>query len=496
MQKIAVIYEASQAVLSTFDLDEILRHILSILNDQFRLQHTAVLLLDSGTQQLVIRAHSGPFDNLVNSRISLGEGLIGTAAERKRPLYCPNVSEDPNYISSILSTRSELCIPLMLRNEMVGVLDCQSDQIDFFDSETIELLRLFSTQASIAIQNAQLHALERRRAIQLEAINAVARHTTAVTELRELLGKICMLIVQSFPADHVAVLLRERKGLVLSSHCGRLTPRMNEGDALPAEPGLCQQALATNAPVLVRDVQSAASYIPGFVETRSELVLPLISFGEAIGVLTLESAQVNGFQPADISALESVADICAAAIQNANYVEQVRQLAYRDGLTGVFNRRYFESRILEEIERANRYDSPLALIMIDIDEFKPLNDDFGHLVGDEVLKQVSTIFLQQTRKVDMVCRYGGDEFAIILPETTAPNAMAVAEKLLRVVAEARFPGVSRPVSLSAGIAELPLHGRTRNELVKVADRALYSAKQAGRNRVVLAPDGCLTICSL
>src|ERR1019366_4122758 len=109
------------------------------------------------------------------------------------------------------------------------------------------------------------------------------------------------------------------------------------------------------------------------------------------------------------------------------------QLAYVDGLTGVFNRRLFERRIAEEIDRASRYDSALSLIMVDIDHFKRVNDEFGHLLGDEVLRAISQIFLQALRKHDICCRYGGEEFVIILPETPGPKAVRVAEKLRSLV---------------------------------------------------------------
>jgi diguanylate cyclase (GGDEF)-like protein len=181
-----------------------------------------------------------------------------------------------------------------------------------------------------------------------------------------------------------------------------------------------------------------------------------------------------------------MADICAAAIQNAIYFERVRQLAYRDGLTGVFNRRFFEMRILEEAERARRYKLSWSVLMVDVDGFKVLNDEFGHLLGDEVLRQISAIFVQYLRKADVICRFGGDEFALLLPETIGSNAYEVAEKLRRCIAEREFPGVARPVSISVGIASFPNDGITRDDLIKAADYALYQAKQAGRNRVVLA----------
>jgi diguanylate cyclase (GGDEF)-like protein len=162
-------------------------------------------------------------------------------------------------------------------------------------------------------------------------------------------------------------------------------------------------------------------------------------------------------------------------------------LAYLDGLTGIFNRRYFEMRMAEEIERARRFHGGMAVIMADIDQFKVLNDEFGHLLGDEVLRQVSSLFHQQVRKIDVVCRYGGEEFAIVLSQTDASYAAAIAEKLRKAVESWQFPGVPRQVTISAGTAAYPYHGTTRDELVKAADAGLYAAKQAGRNRSRMTP---------
>jgi diguanylate cyclase (GGDEF)-like protein len=212
----------------------------------------------------------------------------------------------------------------------------------------------------------------------------------------------------------------------------------------------------------------------------------LVSFGQTLGVLVLDSSEIGAFNEQDKQPLESVADICATAIQNAHYVERMKQLAYLDGLTGIFNRRFFELRMAEELERARRFGAGMAVIMVDIDHFKRLNDEFGHLIGDEVLRQVSSIFHQQLRKIDVVCRYGGEEFAILLSQTNPEHALMVAEKLRAMVEEWQFPGVPRPVTISAGAASYSDNGSTRDELVKAADAALYLAKQAGRNRVFKA----------
>src|SRR5947209_17433251 len=138
MQKIAILYEASQAVLSTLDLDEVLRQILVIAREYFHLQNVAILLLNKDTQELSVKNQIGGLDQ--NVRLRVGKGLTGTAAQQKRPIYSPDVSNDPRYVSSSMNTRSELAVPLMVRDEVVGVLDCQSEHLNYFDEETIDLL--------------------------------------------------------------------------------------------------------------------------------------------------------------------------------------------------------------------------------------------------------------------------------------------------------------------------------------------------------------------
>jgi diguanylate cyclase (GGDEF)-like protein len=492
MQKIAILYDASQAVISTFDLDEVLSQILSILRDYFHIQHVAVVLLDPDTQRLRVRSHSGWDRESVSLELSLGEGLIGTAAKLKRPIYAPDVSQDRRYIASMPNTRSELAVPLIVRDEVVGVLDCQSEQVDFFDIGTIDLLTLFSTQASIALQNAKLYSAEQRKAEQLQAINTIARQTTAVLDVEELLHRSCKVILQSFAVDHVSILLLEDSTLIVRAHEGHLTPRIATGGELPRDIGLSARAIALGKPVAENDVRAISDYVPGFEETRSEMCLPLISLGETLGVMALESARPNAFTSADAQPLESLADICAAAIQNARYFEKIKHLAYVDGLTGMSNRRLFEKAIAEEIDRAERYGNELSVIMFDVDNFKKLNDEFGHLLGDEALRQVSNIFHQNMRKSDVACRYGGEEFVVLAPQTSGEHARIMAEKLRRAVEDFHFPGVPRPVTITAGVANYPANGRTRDELVRAADDALYQAKQAGRNRVLLAGSGLAT----
>src|SRR6185369_17005469 len=246
MQKVAILYDVSQAVLSTFDLDEVLSQILMIAKDYFRVENCAILLLDPADQKLKVRKEFGGNRIAQGVAIPFGRGIIGTAAKRKLPVYAPDVSKDSRYIKNFPDTRSELAIPLVVRDEVYGVLDFQSVQLDYFDKDTIDLLTLFSTQASIALANARLYSKEQRQRAQLEAINAIADQISKTNELDDLLQKICSLIPEKFSVDHAVLVLREgepdEQRLQMRAHAGRLTP-VSAGDyELPSGDGLCRTA--------------------------------------------------------------------------------------------------------------------------------------------------------------------------------------------------------------------------------------------------------------
>ena len=168
------------------------------------------------------------------------------------------------------------------------------------------------------------------------------------------------------------------------------------------------------------------------------------------------------------------------------YEEQLLEMNRKDALTGIFNRRFFTQKLQEEFIRGRRHNRPLSLIMIDVDHFKQVNDNHGHQVGDEALKALSTRLLDRIRKTDILSRYGGEEFACLLPETNGPSALRLAEDLRRIVAEENWVcrGVSLQMTISIGIAEGHPEMADGEALLKKADDALYEAK-AGRNRSIL-----------
>jgi diguanylate cyclase (GGDEF)-like protein len=170
----------------------------------------------------------------------------------------------------------------------------------------------------------------------------------------------------------------------------------------------------------------------------------------------------------------------------AAYHDEIYRMTTVDGLTQVFNRRYFEDAIERELSRSRRYSRPLSLVLIDIDHFKKINDTWGHLAGDAVLKDVARTVRTRTRREDVLARYGGEEFALLLPEIDLKGASLLAEKVRKLVEKHTFTfdGEDIDVTLSAGVATVQKKGEDAHELIRKADEKLYEAKSAGRNRVV------------
>ena len=183
-----------------------------------------------------------------------------------------------------------------------------------------------------------------------------------------------------------------------------------------------------------------------------------------------------------------IAGVLAAArdITERKRAEQAEELASRDSLTGLYNHRTFYALLEEETVRTLRFNRPVSLLMLDIDQFKAVNDTYGHQAGDVILKGLSDLLVKQARAVDRVCRYGGEEFTVILPETDADMAMQIAERLRAEVERQPIDiggGRTVTITVSVGVATYPQQADSLEEVVKAADVALYAAKQAGRNRV-------------
>ncbi|MGZ4839508.1 MAG: diguanylate cyclase [Terriglobales bacterium] len=225
------------------------------------------------------------------------------------------------------------------------------------------------------------------------------------------------------------------------------------------------------------------------VDSASALVLPLLVSNRALGSVQLFSRSPAGFTREDAQLLWILALVGENLLTREYANEGLITFAFTDFLTGLKTRGYFEQQLELEIKRSERKKTHFALLMADIDNFKQLNDTYGHHVGDQVLRDVSSILMKDMREVDTVARYGGEEFVLILPETGAPGAMLVAQRLRRAVEQAKFfagsPRATEHLTISIGVAVFDVDAQFKRNLIEAADAALYEAKRRGRNQVVL-----------
>ncbi len=250
------------------------------------------------------------------------------------------------------------------------------------------------------------------------------------------------------------------------------------------------EVIQSGQPLVIPDTRQKPSWVV-FEETawiRSYLALPICLHDRVLGLLRLDGDTPGGFSAEDAKRLQPLANAAAIALENARLFGEVQRLAITDGLTGTYNRRHFFELAEREIERGRRYGHAVSAIMLDIDHFKQVNDTYGHATGDQVLRAAAERCSESIRDVDILGRYGGEEFVVVLPATDLSGALSTAERLRQCVAETPIPTDRGDVTItiSLGVASNIQDNGDLAVLLNRADAAMYAAKQAGRNRVAVA----------
>ena len=216
--------------------------------------------------------------------------------------------------------------------------------------------------------------------------------------------------------------------------------------------------------------------------------IPLMIEKEVVGVLNINDVDQDSFNVGDLGFILNLSELIAMSISNAVLYEQTKKLAVTDGLTGISNRPNMEQSLLSEFERSKRYNSPLSVVLLDVDHFKDVNDSYGHQKGDEILVTFASILKKFCRANDIAARYGGEEFLMILPQSNAQGAFKIAERVREEIMKMSFVGNDSKFSVttSCGVAELNRdYMKNTDQLINVADNAMYEAKNSGRNKTII-----------
>jgi diguanylate cyclase (GGDEF)-like protein len=335
----------------------------------------------------------------------------------------------------------------------------------------------------------------KKTAQRLNILTDIVKTANSILEPRKVIELIMGKIQQLIPSEAWSMLMvdEEKQELTFEMALGEKGKDLSNLRVKIGE-GVAGWVAQTGKPTIVNDTSKDPRFARRFdtqthFQTRSILCAPLISRGRTIGVVQVINRQGGKFTQADLDLLLTLVEPCAIAIENAILFQRTEQLTITDDLTKLFNSRYLNVYIGREIKRCKRHGIPLSVIFLDLDGFKGVNDQYGHLAGSRTLSEVGGILAEAVRESDILARYGGDEFVVVLPETPPAGALVIAERIRKAVAGHAFlkdQGVEARISASFGIASYPDHALTPEGLIQKADQAMYRVKEKDKNGIEVA----------
>ena len=445
---------------------------------------------------IAFRGEVGEYDtiplDLLQTRI--GEGFTGWVAENGEPLLIHDANADPRG-ATIPGTdnvdESMVVVPMKYDDETIGVVTLSKLGLRQFDLRDLQLMQILANAAATAIQSARALESSKRAAARLQSLLGMSSELTQSLEASTVADVLARHLSEATvwtSAPSASGIARRTRSL----SWGFWPPREGEarvevfnlGDYPETRRVLEHQvtALIDRADPLA---DPAERRILGELGFEGLCMLPLVAKGQAIGLVELFGRRAIPLEPAQLDLARAMANEAAMALENARLYEAARDLADRDPLSGFLNHRAFHERLGEEILRSHRSRRPVGLLMIDLDDFKLVNDTLGHQVGDQVLRWSADRIAGALRASDIPARYGGDEFAVILPDADLSDAatLPVASSPPSPTRPSRSrPAAAVPIAVSIGVAAYPQDARTAGELIGAADEALYRVKRAAGQR--------------
>ena len=492
--KLNTIIKVATAITTFADSKEFCNTILNTIGVLFNVRTTMLLVREGSGDSFKAAGAFGYEKGLLEGfSVSRDEGLIKEAVVRNEVVSSSELldmlnSGFPNGFTSVK------IFPISAGNIVEGLIVILNTPISSHDED---LLRAFCNFISLAIDNRhillQCEAIEKICHASLHALYSIETCIDSADLFNIIIEKAAEIV----GAEQGSLMLLNEEGheIEVKATKGLNQAILSHVRIRPGE-GIAGSVLEKGMPLVVSNIEedkrtSRSNRVR--YKTKSFISMPLKVRDKCIGLLNLaDKADGSEFSDKDIKILEAIALYSAVAIERRVYYQSsvnLRKISITDSLTGLLNRRYFEERISEEMERSKRHGQPFSLIILDIDDFKRFNDTYGHLCGDEALKNTANEIRRCVRIIDIAARYGGEEFAIILPTTEKEDAGLIGERIRSEIEGMPFnikeaeKAVKQTVSL--GIASYPGDASSVEELINNADRALYRAKGLGKNRVVI-----------
>ena len=416
------------------------------------------------------------------------EGLPKNLADlvhTKKPVVIEELSSYADWREPVPPTASWAGFPILLHGRVIAIVNVQTTEMRLTPEAVTVIEPVVNTITLLIMRYEEGHELAVRNQ-QMNVLYQMAAAGTKTTDgqgLQDLLDHVLELIGRVLGYGQAIVLLYDshREMLVLRASRGREIGHADLEMDVHGGKGVTVRAFLSSKPVLVRDTRHCAEFVEGLWAALSELAMPLVSGGRCVGVLDLEASREGAFTRSDIRLLTPFASRLALLVDNQQKTKQLHEQATHDGLTGLLNRRMIDEMVPVELQRTYRYHRDMSLAMLDLDSFKAVNDNLGHEEGDRLLRVFSGCIRKAVRASDLVFRYGGDEFLILLPETTREQAERFLERLSDIACPELITTLGR-VSFSAGVASC-VSDAAAEDLVKLADDRLYQSKRLGKGHI-------------
>lgn len=452
---------------------------------------TAAVLTRHGSVWRAIKT-AGKYRDYLSSVNFNTSGAISDVLEKRVPL-CTESVMDLLHLGLDERITSICLFPLLAEESVLGIFCVLNTTLSSDDTDVIfEACRMMGC----ALQIVQLRETYRSCEKEIDVLKHAASRLIPVKDPDMLYETILDMSVRLTEAEKGSLMLLSEDTSFLTVKAARgINRRLVSDIKVRAGEGIAGWVFKEGVPLIMDDIEKNEWGFPKRYKyrTNSFISIPLKLGDKTIGVLNI-SDKISGsvFSNKDMELITSFAAYATIALERSTYYSlagHLKELSVTDSLTGLFNRRYFEERFFEELNRSDRYNLTFSLSMIDIDDFKLFNDSEGHLAGDEILKAIAHIAKDCLRVSDVIARFGGEEFAVIMPQTEKEEAVLVSERIRKSIREQipctwkTFP--KKAITVSIGIATFPYDGKERKELIRNADKALYIAKMEGKDRTVV-----------
>lgn len=498
-------------------LEQLLGKITAMLDSEVG----SFMIIQEETQELTIGAAKGLSDEVIKrTRVRFGKGISGWVAKTGNPLLIRDIEKDEKFArenNNKYYTASLLSVPVRIGKKVIAVINVNNKTTkEPFTEYDLSILTLLTDEISIAVESLGLRKRLEEDEVRISALENKRKVLTDITclldkELYELTisQEVSNIIYSRLDYKEIADAILEIVERSINCHlCGLLFVDENRKTEIIVEikyPTTRQEIdsfkskmvdtfnrlsgeslVAEQVTVSQLGNNGTAELLTGDRDISNSYHAALLTTGDKVlGMLAIANSFSDAFENEDMAIFSIIARHSSVAINNTFLNKKLKELSVTDGLTGLYVYRYFNDALEKEILRSGRYKQVFSLVMVDLDGFKEINDTFGHLQGDAVLREIAGILKRICREVDIVARCGGEEFAIILPETNAEGAYILADRIREVIKNYTFGMKDKSITLTAslGLAGYPDDASTKTELIKEVDRALYKAKANGRDCV-------------